>query len=128
MIGKVLPLSLLYCSGALVLGLLEATAVQAQCIQADVSVQYNISGSKEPTRRSNDVTMVSDRNCSGNVSVTKGVQGNIGSSGPLEQRRVVEHRQQGGKGNPSGVNPPTVQIKTNATADVYNAADKYLKP
>lgn len=106
------------------IAIVGTSPAQAQCIQADISMQYNISGSKEPTRRTNAVDMQSNEGCSGNVSVTKGVQGNIGGTEPVEQNRTVRHRQQGGNGNPSGVNVPTVQIKTNATADVYNAADK----
>lgn len=95
----------------------------AQCVQTDVSVQYNISGSREPTRRSNDVVMESDGSCRGNASVTTGVQGNVGGNGPVEQHRQVYHRQQGSTNNPTGVNPSTVQIKTNVGIDVYNPAD-----
>ncbi|HEY9700934.1 MAG TPA: hypothetical protein V6C58_00715, partial [Allocoleopsis sp.] len=52
----------------------------AQCVQADVSVQYNISGSRRPTIRSNDVQMQSDGNCNGNAIVTTTVQGNEGGT------------------------------------------------
>ena len=52
----------------------------AQCVQADVSVQYNISGSREPTERDNDVDLQSEADCRGNASVTTGVQGNIGGN------------------------------------------------
>ena len=53
--------------------------LRASCVQADVSVQYSISGSKKPTRRSNDVQMEKDPKCSGNTSLTTGVQGHVGS-------------------------------------------------
>lgn len=95
--------------------------VRASCVQADVSVQYSISGSKKPTPRSNDVQMEKDPQCSGNTSVTTGVQGHVGP-GSVEQHRQVRHRQQGGNGNRSGVNGPTVQVEVKAPVDVYNPA------
>ena len=42
---------------------LFSSSVTAQCIQADVSVQYNISGSQEPTDRTNDVDFQSHGSC-----------------------------------------------------------------
>ncbi len=98
----------------------SAKPIAAQCVQADVSLQYNISGSKQPTRRVNDVVMESDKGCRGNASVTTGVQGNIGGSQPIEQHRQVRQRQTGGQGNPTGVNGSTVQIRSNAGVDVYD--------
>lgn len=98
-----------------------AKEVSAQCVQADVSVQYNISGSKEPTDRSNDVEMESDPSCRGNASVTTGVQGNVGGDEPVRQHRTVRHQQQGG----SGGNGSTIQIRSNPGIDVYNPAEKW---
>lgn len=97
-------------------------ATLAQCVQADVSVQYNISGSKEPTERTNDVDFQSDGACQGNASVTTGVQGNVGGNGRIRQTRKVRHRfiSRAREGSYSG---NTVQIKSNAAIDVYNAAD-----
>lgn len=105
------------------LGVFSATrSASAQCVQADVSVQYNISGSHQPTERSNDVDFGSRGNCQGNASVTTGVQGNEGGTGRVTQRRVVRHRFTGdGDYNSSG---STIQIKSNPTIDVYNAADR----
>ncbi|MEL7408718.1 MAG: hypothetical protein AAFN00_17495 [Cyanobacteria bacterium J06558_2] len=94
----------------------------AQCIQADISVQYNISGSREPTERNNDVVLESKGSCQGNVSVTTGVQGNIGGNRRVRQTRTVRHRFE----NPSnGTDQPdnTIQIQVNPAIDVYNAAD-----
>ncbi len=95
------------------------TSATAQCIQADVGIQYNISGSKEPTRRSNDVDMQSSGDCRGNASVTTGVQGNVGGNGSVRQERRVRHRFEGN----SNHDQSTVQIKVNPQIDVYNPAD-----
>ena len=94
----------------------------AQCVQADVSVQYNISGSVEPTERDNDIDLQSGRNCRGNATVTTGVQGNVGGNRRIRQSRKVRHRaiDSGDRSNYSG---NTVQIKSNPAIDVYNAAD-----
>ena len=97
-------------------------AAFAQCVQADVSVQYNISGSKEPTDRTNDVDFQSDGVCQGNASVTTGVQGNIGGNGRVRQTRKVRHRFVNQDRN-SGYSGNTVQIQSNPAIDVYNAAE-----
>ena len=105
------------------IGINEITSpAMAQCVNADVSVQYNISGSTEPTERDNDIDLQSDANCRGNATVTTGVQGNIGGNRRVRQSRKVHHRlsSSDGGGNYSG---NTVQIKSNPAIDVYNAAD-----
>ena len=100
----------------------------AQCVQGDASVQYNISGSEQKTRRINNVKMESDPNCTGNSSITRSVQGNIGGTNSVEQNREVEQIQRGGKGNRSGVSGSTVKIRSEATVDVRNSADYYFDP
>jgi hypothetical protein len=103
------------------IGLIAPPAI-AQCVQADVSVQYNISGSKEPTDRTNDVDFQSNGACRGNASVTTGIQGNVGGDGKVRQTRIVRHRVD----NESSINnhsDNTVEIKSNPAIDVYNAAD-----
>ena len=101
---------------------LFSSSVTAQCIQADVSVQYNISGSQEPTDRTNDVDFQSQGSCRGNASVTTSVQGNEGGKGKVRQHRLVRHRfvNDGSKVNSRG---GTIQIRSNPAIDVYNAAD-----
>lgn len=117
---------LLSLSGLLAINWLASPAI-AQCIQADVSVQYNISGSKEPTERINDVDFQSNGACRGNVSVTTGVQGNVGGNGRVRQTRVVRHRISNRNDhrdhNNSYHNEAIIQIKSNPAIDVYNAAD-----
>lgn len=95
----------------------------AQCVQADVAIQYNISGSKEPTERSNDVEFQTHDNCRGNVSVTTSVQGNEGGNGRVRQTRTVRHRFSSSESNSDRSGDSTIQIQSNPTIDVYNAAD-----
>lgn len=95
---------------------------QAQCVQADVGVQYNISGSKEPTDRRNDVEMESNGSCRGNASVTVGVQGNEGGNGQVRQHRKVRHRFEGRDDDRPG--GETVQLQSNPQIDVYNPAER----
>ena len=94
----------------------------AQCVRADVSVQYNISGSTEPTERNNDIDLQSDSGCQGNATVTTGVQGNVGGNRRVRQSRKVRHRinSSDNRDNYLGNN---VQIQSNPAIDVYNAAD-----
>ena len=97
----------------------------AQCVQADVAIQYNISGSKEPTERSNDVDFQTYDNCRGNVSVTTSVQGNEGGNGRVRQTRTVRHRftNSESESDSDRSGGSTIQIQSNPTIDVYNAAD-----
>jgi hypothetical protein len=123
---KALTFGFLAASSFLTVGSFVSDSAVAQCVQADVSVQYNISGSKEPTDRSNDVAMDSDPSCRGNASVTRGVQGNIGGDGPVRQHRTVRHRQQSSSNSDSeGNGGSTVQIRSNPGIDVYNPAERW---
>ena len=94
----------------------------AQCVQADISVQYNISGSRQPTSRTNDIEMSDDGFCQGNASVTTGVQGNVGGNGRVRQNRVVRHRAKNSEDNIDYYGS-SVQIQSNPEIDVYNPAD-----
>ena len=116
-------LSLLSFSSFLMVASSVTNSAMAQCVQADVGVQYNISGSEEPTERSNDVDMQSNGDCRGNASVTTGVQGNQGGAGSVRQDRTVRHRFEGSD-NDTEAGGSTVQIQTNPQIDVYNPADK----
>lgn len=97
--------------------------VSAQCVQADIAVQYNISGSRTPTQRDNDIDLQSEGACQGNASVTTGVQGNEGGKGEVRQSRIVRHRFSGERNSTNHNDSSTVQIISNPTIDVYNAAD-----
>jgi hypothetical protein len=103
-----------------------ASSAFAQCVQTDVSIQYNISGSKEPTKRTNDVVFENSGSCSGNASTTVGVQGNVGGTGKVEQRRQVRHTVKGDNNNKNN-GGPNVQTIINVPIDVYNPADRLKK-
>lgn len=45
-----------------------------------VTLQYNISGSRTPTQRHNDVDLQSHGACQGNASITTEVKGNEGGT------------------------------------------------
>lgn len=114
-------------SGGMVLGVWTQPAI-AQCVQADVGIQYNISGSRVPTRRSNDVKMRGQGTCTGNTSITTGVQGNVGGTAPLTQRRRVRQEFQGsdrrrirGRRESGKI----IRIQVNPQIDVYNPADRF---
>lgn len=113
-------LSLLSFSSFLMVVSSVTNSATAHCVQADVGIQYNISGSKKPTERMNDVDMQSNGGCRGNASVTTGVQGNVGGNNPVRQDRKVRHRFEGGDTGDGG---STVQIRANPQIDVYNPAD-----
>jgi hypothetical protein len=117
-------LGLLSIFGLLSLASSFAPTAVAQCVQADIAVQYNISGSKEPTERTNDVDFASEGACQGNASITTSVQGNEGGRGKVRQTRTVRH-QFNNQDRPQEQNSggSTVQIKSNPAIDVYNAAD-----
>jgi hypothetical protein len=119
-----LPLSLISCSILLNFTPFFTNSARGQCVQADISVQYNISGSQQPTERTNNVEFDSSETCTGNVSVTTGVQGNEGGTGSVRQTRNVRHHQEGNTNNNTGVNGPTIEVQTNPGIDVYNPADK----
>ncbi|MBW4576720.1 MAG: hypothetical protein KME08_15705 [Aphanothece sp. CMT-3BRIN-NPC111] len=118
---KLLAMGLLSCSTLLGVGYSLTNSASAQCVMADVSVQYNISGSRQPTDRSNDVDMQSQGSCSGNAIVTTGVQGNEGGRGQVVQHREVRQRVEGNGG--TSVDGSTVKVISNVGIDVYNPAD-----
>ena len=95
----------------------------ARCVQADVSIQYNISGSRQPTTRTNDIEMSGDESCWGNASITTGVQGNIGGNGKVHQSRVVRHRMRNSQNYSQDYGSSSVRIQSNPAIDVYNPAD-----
>lgn len=100
-----------------------ANPAVAQCVQADISVQYNISGSKQPTERTNDVEFQSNNACRGNASITTGVQGNLGGNSRVRQTRVVRHRLNNSNSDDESLHHSTVKIQSNPAIDVYNPAD-----
>jgi hypothetical protein len=103
---------------------LPVSHASAQCIMNDMNIQMTISGSRQPTKRTNNVTQGSSGNCSGNVVNSTNVQTNVGGTERATQERNSNQQINGGGGNPSGVNVPPVKLRQNVQIDVYNAADK----
>jgi hypothetical protein len=120
-----LSLGLLSCFSFLGITTTFTNPVSAQCLQADASIMYNISGSRQPTQRSNNVIMENQGQCTGNTSLTIGVIGHEGGNHPLSQQRKVTHRIQGSTGNGTGINVPTVPVQAGVEIDVYNPADNF---
>jgi hypothetical protein len=102
----------LFCSSAILGGYAGvAPSAFAQCVMADVSIQYNINGS----RRRNG-------SCRGNTAVTTNVQGNVGGRGRVIQRRQSRQRLEGNGYDGGG---HTIKVPVSVQVDVYNPADNY---
>lgn len=99
-------------------------SASAQCVASDVSVQANISGSKEPASQRSDIQTDVDGSCTGTSIHTGGAQIRTGGTSPGEQTRRVTHKIRGSS-NSSGVDGTTVILRSNPTIDVYNAADRF---
>jgi hypothetical protein len=78
----------------------------AQCVNSHVGVQLNIS--ERPARQGSNIEMGSTRPCRGNVNSSSATQVNIGGRGQAEQQQNVNQQMRGGRGNPTGVNGPTI--------------------
>lgn len=93
----------------------------AQCVMTDVSVQVAVRGSRRPSRQSNNVDMQSQGRCSGNAITQVGTQVYTGS-GRANQQRTSRQRINGGRGNGTGINGPTIKVPIGVQVDVYNPA------
>ena len=79
----------------------------AQCLQAHTGVQLHIGQS--PAQQTHNTQFSNQGSCTGNVSSSTSTQVNIGGKNP-RQHQEVRHENRGGRGNPSGVNVPTVSV------------------
>jgi hypothetical protein len=113
---------LFICSGIFSLNFVAVSPLLAQCVQADVGVQVDVSRGKANQTHNRDAQQ--EGPCTGNTSVTSGAQVNVRGDG-VNQHREVKQRMTGGSGNPSGVNGPTVQPSVNVQFDLDNSADGY---
>jgi hypothetical protein len=100
----------------------------AQCVQGDASVQYNISESQQKTQQTNNVKTESDPNFTGNTSIPRSFQENIGGTNSVEQNREVEQIQRDNQRNSSGMSGSTVKVRSQPTVDIRNSADYYFDP
>lgn len=78
----------------------------AQCVNSHVGVQVNIS--ERPAKQGSNIQMESTGPCTGNVNSSSATQVNIGGSEQAEQQQNVRKQTVGGRGNPTGVNGPTI--------------------
>ncbi len=95
----------------------------AQCIMNDTSIQMNISGSRVPTQRTNNVSQESSGGCVGNTVNTTNVQTNVGGTAAVRQNRQSSQTINGTNDSPTGINMAPLKFKQSVQVDVYNAAD-----
>ncbi|MBE9004705.1 hypothetical protein IQ259_06580 [Fortiea sp. LEGE XX443] len=93
----------------------------AQCVMTDVGVQVAVRGSRQPSRQSNNVDLQNQGQCSGNAITQVGTQVYTGS-GRANQQRTSRQRINGGRGNGTGINGPTIKVPVGVQVDVYNPA------
>lgn len=72
--------------------------------------------------------MQSQGPCTGNSITTTGEQLQEGGTAPAVQRREVNQEMQGGSDGGTGVTTPTVRVRVNPKADVFNPADDPNNP
>lgn len=127
-IRSLLSVSLLAFSAWLTLAPASTPKASAQCVMTDVGQQATISGSRGRTERSNNVNMQSQGPCTGNSITTTGEQLQQGGTNRAVQKREVNHQMQGGSDEGTGVSGPTVRVRVNPKADVFNPADDPNNP
>ena len=110
------------CSGIFSLNFLPISPVLAQCIQADIGVQADVSGGQANQTYNRDAQH--EGPCTGNTNVTTGTQINVSGNG-VTQNREVKQRTTGGGVNRSGVEGPHIQPGVNVQIDADNVADGY---
>ncbi|PSB02022.1 hypothetical protein [Merismopedia glauca] len=115
----------LFCGSVIVGGYTASIpSASAQCVMADISIQYNINGSRRPADQTNNVSQESNGSCRGNTAVSTSVQGNVGGRGQVIQRRESRQRLEG---NNNGGGGHTVKVPVSVQVDVYNAADNFRR-
>jgi hypothetical protein len=110
------------CSGIFSLNFVPVSPLLAQCIQADIGVQADVSEGKANQTYNRDA--YKEGPCTGNANITTGTQINVTGSG-VNQHREVEQRTTGGKLNRSGIEGPHIQPGVNVQIDADNVADGY---
>jgi hypothetical protein len=95
------------------------------CVNADISNQLNITGSKNaPGTQQNNVNQEIDPNCVGNVIVHKSNQVHVGSEGANQLRNSNQYS--GGSDNsviPASVRDAgNINFKTGTATTIYNPA------
>jgi hypothetical protein len=102
-----LSLSLISLTGTILLPIaLTSPQASAQCIQSHTGIQLKFG---EPATQSNNVRQTGDGPCSGNVQSSTSVQVDRNPGRGRSQHQEVDQRLEGGRGNRTGVNGPTVR-------------------
>lgn len=102
---------------------LPVRQASAQCVMNDTNIQMNISGSRTPTERTNNVEQNSTGGCVGNTINTTNVQSNVGGTASVRQNRQSSQTINGSNDSPTGINMSPLKFKQSVQVDVYNAAD-----
>lgn len=98
---------LLSIASLLIIPFVVAESASAQCVQAHTGVQLNIGQS--PAEQTHNTQFDNEGSCTGNASSSTSTQVNVGGKNS-RQHQEVRHENRGGRGNPSGVNGPTVSV------------------
>jgi hypothetical protein len=122
--SSLLPVFLLSVGTLSAVVTLSTRHVSAQCVMNDTNIQVTISGSRQPTERTNNVRQNSTGGCVGNTVNSTNVQTNLGGTERATQRRQSSQQITGSNDSPTGINMAPVKLKQNVQVDVYNPADR----
>jgi hypothetical protein len=122
---KLIPLSLglLSLSGTLMLTPLMPAPASAQCVQAHAGIQLKFG---EPSEQTHNVSQTGDGPCSGNTQSSTSVQVDRDVDHRGRQHQEVNQHIEGGSGNRTGVNGPTV--RNSVVVDVNVRTPKNFHP
>ena len=84
-------------------------SASAQCVQAHTGIQLNMG--QTPAQQTHNTEFDNQGSCTGNFSSSTSTQVNVGGKNP-RQHQESRHETRGGRGNPSGVDGPTVSVDT----------------
>lgn len=102
-----LRVSFLSLASLISLTFIPSQSAFAQCVQSHTGVQLHMGQS--PAQQTHNTQFDNQGNCTGNVSSSTSTQVNIGGDN-VRQHQQSRHESRGGRGNPSGVNGPTVSV------------------
>ncbi|EAZ91660.1 hypothetical protein [Crocosphaera chwakensis] len=102
-----LSVGLLSIASLITIPFLVPQSAFAQCVQSHTGVQLNMG--KSPAEQTHNTQFDNQGSCTGNVNSSTATQVNLGGNNP-RQHQEVRQETRGGRGNPSGVNGPTVSV------------------
>lgn len=116
-------LGLLSLGGTLMLNPFHPSPASAQCIQAHTGIQLKFG---EPAEQTHTVNQTGNGPCSGSTQSSTSVQVDRDVDHRGRQHQDVDQRLEGGRGNGTGVNGPTV--RNSVVVDVNVRTPKNFKP